>query len=210
MVAQWPRMAAFLAMQNEAKGLHTRALADADCPPIAAQWRYFEQGEGAQSKNSSAPFELLPSSLTFSQKRASVTMWMMAQSPIVVGGALPLDEATLGLLTHREVLSINQNASQTTVVVGGCDSVGRPTCVWLSRFHGTGVFYRGLFNLGKERAQMSLRPPEIECDEPYDVWAGEPVRVEPGAKGGASPRVALEAGSALLVRCGKKPSEAQM
>ena len=114
---------------------------------------------------------------------------------------MPLDDATLGLLTNREALSINQNASETTVVVPGCDSVLRPTCVWLSRFHDTTKYYLGLFNLGKESTEMGLTLPHMHCSKPYDVWAGKPVRDTDATKGGLAARIMLEPSSALLVRC---------
>ena len=51
-------------------------------------------------------------SLTFSQQYAQMTLWSMAKSPLMFGGAATrLDTFTTKLLTNKDVLAVNMHSS---------------------------------------------------------------------------------------------------
>jgi hypothetical protein len=86
-----------------------------------ATWSAFDLQPGQWPDADMLPFgELRPSPgwgeprhtrLTPDEQKTVITLWSMAQSPLILGANLTqLDDATLRLLTNREVLRIDQNA----------------------------------------------------------------------------------------------------
>ena len=66
--------------------------------------------------------------LTHDEQRTLVTLWCMFRSPLMVGGDLPKTDAwTLGLLTNREVLAIDQSAVKSRPV-----HLGERFAVWVA------------------------------------------------------------------------------
>ncbi len=63
--------------------------------------------------------------LTHDEQQTLVTLWCMFRSPLMVGGDLPKTDAwTLGLLTNREVLAVDQSAVKNHPVNLGEDFAG--------------------------------------------------------------------------------------
>ena len=58
------------------------------------------------------------SQLTPDEQRTQVTLWSIARSPLILGANLTmLDEPTLALLTNREVIAIDQTATESSEVL---------------------------------------------------------------------------------------------
>jgi alpha-galactosidase len=56
--------------------------------------------------------------LTFEEQRTMLTLWAMARSPLILGSNLTLlDEETLGLITNKELLRIDQGAISSREVM---------------------------------------------------------------------------------------------
>jgi len=56
--------------------------------------------------------------LTLEEQRTQLTLWAIARSPLILGANLTLlDEPTLALLTNREVIAIDQTATESSEVL---------------------------------------------------------------------------------------------
>lgn len=89
--------------------------------------------------------------LTPAERVSLLTLWVIARSPLMIGGDLPSsDPATVALLTNRDVLEVH--ASST-----GAREVFRegPLVLWTSRGPG-GVQHVAAFNLGAEPLTVAL------------------------------------------------------
>jgi hypothetical protein len=85
---------------------------------------------------------------TRDEQRTLITLWSIAQSPLMFGGDLPSnDEFTLSLLTNDEVLAVDQKAS-------GGDSVFEDgvRVIWTANATGSDAKYVAVFNLGDKEA----------------------------------------------------------
>ena len=103
---------------------------------------------------------------THDEQYTLMTLWSLANSPLMIGGDLPKnDDFTLKLLTNAEVLAVNQHGRHGRQLSRGNDQV-----VWLSDAPDAGVKYVALFNLGDKKAG----PAEISVDL---ATAGLPKRV---------------------------------
>jgi alpha-galactosidase len=125
--------------------------------------------------------------LTPDEQKTLMTLWSIAQSPLILGANLTqLDRATLELLTDRELLAINQNA-----VVRGRPMQGFETGdlrVWRAEAGPTGnrANHRlavALFNLSDNPMAVDrpanelgmVRPGESAANAVLDVWAGKEI-----------------------------------
>jgi alpha-galactosidase len=100
-----------------------------------------------------------------------MTLWSIARSPLIMGGDLRhLDEATLALLTNREVLAVNQasTGNQPHFVEDGMR-------VWTARPEEGEGRYLALFNLRPEEREVGVDlrwlglPREVRV---RDLWSG--------------------------------------
>ena len=125
---------------------------------------------------------------THAEQKTLLTLWSVFRSPLILGAELPsLDEATLRLLTNRDVLRLNRHSF-------GARQIARDDAqaVWVSQDE-DGSHYAALFNLSEETREVSLDLRELE-GEAFDcreLWTGETLaarqtlscRIEPhGAK----------------------------
>ncbi len=104
------------------------------------------------------------------EQKTMLTLWSIFRSPLILGAELPsLDEATLRLLTNRDVLRLNRHSS-------GARQIARDGAhaVWVSCDE-DGARYAALFNLSEEPREVALNLRELEgetfaCRE---LWSGE-------------------------------------
>jgi len=153
--------------------------------------------------------------LTPAERVSLLTLWVVARSPLMVGGDLPTsDPATLALLTNRDVLAVH--ASST-----GAREVFRegPLVLWTAQGPG-GAQYVAAFNLGAEPLAVALDAGDVGMrlgadgrvdGEVRELWTGATVPTRPvtgqsdGARGVAPGSCALDMllephGAALLRR----------
>ncbi len=107
---------------------------------------------------------------TRDEQRTLISLWSIAQSPLMFGGDLPgNDEFTLSLLTNDEVLAVDQHGAHGSAFAEGGDSV-----VWTAAAPRPGARYVAVFNVGDTRpadiqvAWASLGLPE-KCAL-RDLW----------------------------------------
>ena len=104
------------------------------------------------------------------EQKTMLTLWSIFRSPLILGAELPsLDEATLRLLTNRDVLRLNRHSF-------GARQIARDDehAVWVSQDE-DGSRYAALFNLSEKPREVSLELRELEgetfaCRE---LWSGE-------------------------------------
>jgi len=115
---------------------------------------------------------------TPAEQRTLMTLWSIARSPLIMGGDLRhLDEATLALLTNREVLAVNQ-ASTNNQPHFTEDGVR----VWTARMEVGPDSYLALFNMTEKAREVGVRFDQIGLGSGYkvrDLWSGrdiEPAR----------------------------------
>ncbi|HEX5283024.1 MAG TPA: glycoside hydrolase family 27 protein [Bryocella sp.] len=157
-----------------------------------AAWSQFDFKPGQWPDADMLPFgELRPSPgwgqprhtrLTPDEQKTVMTLWAVTQSPLILGANLTqLDDATLKLLTNREVLAIDQNA-----VVRGHPLKGFETGdlrIWQAKAqsaHGGVVHVVALFNTGnaplpvdRSAAELQLLTRKESPTNPSNVWTGE-------------------------------------
>jgi alpha-galactosidase len=121
--------------------------------------------------------------LTPDEQKTLITLWAITQSPLILGANLTLlDDATLRLLSNREVLRIDQQPIVRGKPVEGF--VTGDLRVWRAVIrgeHGEPVTAVGLFNLGdapmkvsRSRAALGLlSTTDAPVPDFYDVWAGK-------------------------------------
>ena len=84
------------------------------------------------------------SQLTPDEQRTQVTLWAIARSPLILGANLTmLDEPTLALLTNREVIAIDQTATESSEVLQE-----GPMIAWRAHLPG-GKVALAIFNTGE-------------------------------------------------------------
>lgn len=85
-----------------------------------------------------------------------MSLWAIAQSPLIFGGDLPSnDEATLALITNDEVLAVNQKGAHGEAFAEAGDSI-----IWAADAVGSNAKYIAVFNVGDEK------PIDIRVDWP--------------------------------------------
>ena len=117
------------------------------------------------------------SKLTPDEQRTMITLWAMARSPLIFGGNLTqLDEATLALLTNREVIAVDQTATESSQIFADGDLV-----VWKARMPGNGVAL-AIFNKGNTALKVHRRLGDFGAGlarswQVRDVWSAKDVGV---------------------------------
>lgn len=160
-----------------------------------AAWSQFDLKSGQWPDADMLPFgELRPSPgwgqprrtrLTPDEQKTVMTLWSISQSPLILGANLTLlDNATLQLLTNREVLAIDQHAVVRGRPMQGFES--GDLRVWRAelspvRSGGHNQLAVGLFNLSDQPMAVDrsvsevglLRAGESEARRVLDVWSGK-------------------------------------
>jgi hypothetical protein len=126
------------------------------------------------------------SRLSHDETRTQLTLWAIARSPLILGGDLTrLDPFTRSLITNREVLQVNQRASEShpvTDLPAGFEHVR----VWASRTgpRPGGPEVLALFNL--DDAPVTLRAPWAQLGlkagrrRVRDLWQGRELPASDG------------------------------
>ena len=146
-------------------------------PRLAAWERYAKPGTWPDA-DMLALGELRPSPgwgaprcsrLTPDEQKTLLTLWAMARSPLILGSNLTLlDDATLKLLTNRDLIAIDQTATRSEQVSGGA------VVEWRADLP-DGQVARAFFNTGDQSASVELTMLDgINLRTPHrvrDVWA---------------------------------------
>ena len=107
---------------------------DADMLPLGRIGIRAERGDDRMSR------------FTRDEQRTLMTLWSIAQSPLMFGGDLPSnDEWTLSLLTNEEVLAVDQQGLRGRPV-----AESGPSVIWAADA-GQGAKYVAVFNVGDSR-----------------------------------------------------------
>jgi hypothetical protein len=123
--------------------------------------------------------------LTPDEQKTVMTLWAITQSPLILGANLTLlDDATLRLLTNREVLRIDQQAVVRGRPLHGFEA--GDLRVWRAELHPAQTNAQptiavGLFNLSDAPMTVEHSPAELGllragesgAAEIVDVWAGK-------------------------------------
>ncbi len=125
------------------------------------------------------------------EQRTVMSLWSIAQSPLIFGGDLPSnDESTTSLIANDEVLAVNQKGSNCREFF----SRGEQR-VWVADSPDSGSKYLGVFNLGESDQDIRIQWPELGLPQACvlrDLWerrdagevrGGHTFRVAPHASG---------------------------
>ena len=83
---------------------------------------------------------------TSDEQRTVMSLWSIAQSPLMFGGDLPSnDDFTLSLISNDEVLAVDQHGAH-----GGAFAEGGDSVVWTADGPGADEKYAAVFNVGEE------------------------------------------------------------
>ncbi|MGO1685529.1 MAG: glycoside hydrolase family 27 protein [Brachybacterium sp.] len=115
--------------------------------------------------------------LTPDERRTLMTLWVIARSPLMVGGDLPSsDPATVALLSNADVLAVHRSSH-------GAREVFRedPLILWTADGPG-GERYVAAFNVGEEELAVSLDSQDVGLPATLDgeiteLWSGAPIPV---------------------------------
>ena len=145
--------------------------------------------------------------LTPAERRTLVTLWVVARSPLMIGGDLPSsDPATIALFTNADVLAVLEATGNREVFREG------PLVLWTAQ--GDGVGYVAAFNLGTEPLAVALDSLDVDLPARLgrveELWTGEavttsPVTAQEDATRGVAPGstavpVTIEPHGAVLLR----------
>ncbi|NMB10536.1 MAG: alpha-galactosidase, partial [Tissierellia bacterium] len=111
--------------------------------------------------------------LTPDERRTLMTLWVIARSPLMVGGDLPSsDPATIALLQNADVLALHREGH-------GAREVFRedPLILWTSQ-GSRGARYVAAFNTGEDELAVSLDSQDVGLPamlegEVRELWSGE-------------------------------------
>lgn len=128
-----------------------------------------------------AAFELLAGKgfnrwceFTRDQMYTFITLRALSASPLMIGGDLPtLDEFSLKLITHKDILECNQNGVMGSLVYEA-DSIE----IWKSIKKGSEDGWIGIFNRSTENKSISFRPVDLGLNSDtstrlFDVWSNK-------------------------------------
>ncbi len=137
---------------------------DADMLPLGRIGIRAEQGNDRESR------------LSHDEQKTMMSLWSMLHSPLIFGGDLPsLDPFTRSLLTNRELLAIDQHATQSKIAYTKDD-----LHIWTAKGEQAGVDYVALFNFSNSpaRVQMAWRQLGIPVspESIHELWTGKTVR----------------------------------
>jgi hypothetical protein len=108
--------------------------------------------------------------LTNDEQRTLVTLWSMARSPLMIGGNLTeINEWTISLLTNREILAVDQHATDSRQVLDD----GR-IVIWLAQTSQRDGEYLAVFNRAESAQVIELNWKDIGLEgnsyRVRDVW----------------------------------------
>ncbi|MEW9263161.1 glycoside hydrolase family 27 protein [Kineococcus endophyticus] len=111
--------------------------------------------------------------LTRAERRTLFTLWVVARSPLMIGGDLPSsDPATVALFQNADVLAVLEATGNREVFRED------PLVLWSAQGPG-GVGYVAAFNLGAEPLDVALDSQDVDLPAHlgtvHDVWSGEVV-----------------------------------
>ncbi|GAT74115.1 alpha-galactosidase [Microbacterium sp. HM58-2] len=146
--------------------------------------------------------------LTPAERVSLLTLWIIARSPLMIGGDLPSsDPATIALFQNDEVLAVLRGSTRNREVFR------EGTLVLWAADGPDGERYAAAFNLGEEPAEIALDAGNIgfpASGAVAELWTGcavplEPVTVQSDAARGVAPgsaalRIALAPHGAALLR----------
>jgi hypothetical protein len=145
--------------------------------------------------------------LTPAERRTLMTLWVIARSPLMIGGDLPSsDPATIALFTNPEVLAVLDSTGNHEVFREG------PLVLWTSQ--GDGVGYVAAFNLAETPLEVAVDSRNVDLPSHLgtveELWSGKPVDTVPVtaqrdatrgvAPGSTAIPVVLEPHGAVLLR----------
>jgi hypothetical protein len=108
---------------------------DADMLPLGRIGIRAERGENRMTR------------FTRDEQRTLMSLWSIAQAPLMFGGDLPSnDDFTLSLISNDEVLAVDQHGAH-----GGAFAEGGDSVVWTADGAGAGEKYVAVFNVGEGR-----------------------------------------------------------
>jgi hypothetical protein len=153
---------------------------DADMLPLGRIGIRAERGENRMTR------------FTRDEQRTLMSLWSIAQAPLMFGGDLPSnDEATLQLITNDEVLAVNQKGAHGGGIAEGGDDI-----VWTADAVGSNAKYVAVFNVGDSKSlQIRVDWPALKLPTKCtlrDLWehkdlgtidGGYTFSVEPHASG---------------------------
>jgi hypothetical protein len=141
---------------------------DADMLPLGRIGIRAERGEPRMTR------------FTRDEQRTLISLWSIAQAPLMFGGDLPSnDDFTLSLISNDEVLAVDQHGSR-----GGAFAEGGDSVVWTAEGPGANEKYVAVFNVGEAGpidvrvAWAALKLPE-RCVV-RDLWEREDIGAIPG------------------------------
>jgi alpha-galactosidase len=139
--------------------------ADADMLPLGHIGIRAERGEDRHSR------------LTPAEQVTLMTLWVIARSPLMMGGDLPTSSPeTIALLTNDAVLDVHRETRDSREVLREGDLV-----LWAARGGDPDVpRFAAAFHLGPARATVRLRLDTIDGrdgDRVTDLWSGAAVEV---------------------------------
>lgn len=111
------------------------------------------------------------SNLTQAEQKTLMTLWSIARSPLMFGGDatdLNDDNATMELLTHPEILTINQRTKDNSEVYRDED-----TRIWSAKGKGVEALYLAIFNTAEEARTVTYNFDGFDKCKIEDVWANE-------------------------------------
>jgi len=140
---------------------------DADMLPLGHIGLRAERGDSRMTR------------FTKDEARTVMSLWSIAQSPLIFGGDLPTnDEFTLSLISNDEVLAVNQKGSHGYPFWQSGGQVA-----WVADTESTGAKYLGVFNTSDRPAQIRVDWGAIQLPERCtlrDLWKHEDIDTEPG------------------------------
>lgn len=157
--------------------------ADADMLPLGRIGIRAERGADRHSR------------LTPAEQVTLMTLWVIARSPLMMGGDLPTSSPeTIALLTNDAVLAVLRDARGSREVLREGDLV-----LWAARTDDAeGPRYAAAFHLGAAPSSVHLRLDALDGrpgDSVTDLWSGAPVVVRDGRI-----RLPIDAHGARLLR----------
>jgi len=136
---------------------HAGAWPDADMLPLGHIGLRAERGDDRTSR------------FTHDEAQTVMTLWSVAQSPLMFGGDLPTtDPFTLSLITNEEVLEVNQHGARGYPVSESGDRI-----VWTADAPDGRSKYLAVFNLGANAAEIHVDWPALKLPETCtlrDLW----------------------------------------
>ena len=114
------------------------------------------------------------SKLTKSEKEVMLTLWAIMRSPLMIGGHLPESkEEDLSFFKQREIIDINQNGTETTLI-----EYSNNYSVWGIKVNARE--YRAYFNTSNNKIPKRVVVRSEKSGKLTDVWKEKEIK---GRKG---------------------------